>query len=145
MYSKGKYGMKQMIGGNRVISQDGYIRLTPEAMVDVQLKHMISGLDQEENESRNGGTSRTRITGYTEWVSNDIPYISLGWDWELDVISERLSYVRTGEARSNIMMVNSHYIDLGRRDTREILGSIIDVTDWKIVVHQYVTEKYRYL
>ncbi|MHB1441079.1 MAG: DUF4902 domain-containing protein, partial [Cuniculiplasma sp.] len=79
-----------------MLSQDGYIRITQEEMVDTPLIHLISDLDQEEEDKDHSlGATRTCISGYTEWVSDQPPVITVGWDWRLDSESGDLRYLRT--------------------------------------------------
>ena len=65
------------------IAPDGYIRLTFEEFRKISLIHLISGLDEDELVSLQEGATITEITGYTEWVSDTIPTISIGWDWAI--------------------------------------------------------------
>lgn len=139
----GKTVMHPHAWGARMLSQDGYIRITPEEMVNTPLIHLISGLDQEEDKDHSLGATQTCIAGYTEWVSDQPPVITVGWDWRLDSESGELRYLRTSAPRSNIMFVDDQHVDLGPARTEAILEKIINALSWQRVVHCIITQRYQ--
>ena len=125
------------------VSEDGYVRLTLSAFRAIPLRHLVSDLDQDTASSRNAiGASEATILGFTEWVSDTLPALSVGWDWYLDTTSGQARYVRDGEIRSNVMLVEPGLGDLGGWATSETLCAAIDALDWQSQTTQYITDRY---
>lgn len=124
------------------LSPDSYVRLTSEQFQVIVLRHMWSGLDPEDPASLHDGAIQTRITGYTEWVSETVPAITLGWDWQLQELSGCARYLRVGSPRSNIMLIDALWNDLGAVKTSKALRAAIDETDWQVAVHGQITERH---
>ena len=124
------------------LSPDGYVRLTPEQFQAIPLVHLLSGLDPDEPLHLYEGARQTFISGYTEWVSETAPVITLGWDWRLEGSSGQARYLRTGFPRSNIMLVDNLRQDLGSVKTAKLLEVAIDKTDWQATVQRYITDRY---
>jgi len=125
-------------------SEDGYLRLTLGHLRAVPLVHMISGLDLEPDEelSESVGAMLAAIAGYTEWISPTKPAISVGWDWFLDVAGCKVRYLRIGEPRSNIMLLDPSRRDLGPMQTAVALALLVDELVWQGTVSEYVRERY---
>ena len=70
------------------------------------------------------------ITGYTEWVTDNTPTISMGWDWQLGSTTNPEQLIRISEIRSNIMLHNHEKIELGVQKTNEFLEKIIEKFNW---------------
>ena len=121
---------------------DGYVRLTPEQFQAIPLVHLLSGLDPDEPLPLHEGASRTDISGYTEWVSETAPVITLGWDWRMEGASGQARYLRTGLPRSNIMLVDDLRRDLGSAKTAKLLEAAIDKTAWQAVVQRRIMDRY---
>ena len=124
------------------LSPDGYVRLTLEQFQWIPLVHLLSGLDQEESLPLHEGASQTHISGYTEWVSETAPVITLGWDWRMDGASGQARYLRTGFPRSNIMLVDDQRQDLGPAITAKLLEAAIDKTAWPAVIQRHIMDRY---
>lgn len=124
------------------LSPDGYVRLTQEEFWATPLIHLISGLDIDERPLNNEETSHTHISGYTEWVSQTVPVITLGWDWRVEGAPGQIHYLRTELPRSNVMLVDVQRRDLGLHKTIQLLGAIIDEMVWGIEVQRQITDKY---
>src|SRR6476661_3927679 len=87
-------------------SQDGYLRLTIGGLLATSLRHVFSDLDFETATTQHStGASATTVVGFTEWASNTLAAVSLGWDWRLDTSGIRPRYLREGDVRSNIMLI----------------------------------------
>lgn len=125
-----------------VISEDGYIRLSFPKLEAIRLIHMISGLDEYAPEIVSAGAISTAITGYTEWISNTSPAITIGWDWQLETISSPVSLKRISEPRSNIMLEDAGKRDMGPVKTAALLEIIIDTLDWQIAVMDHIDLRY---
>ena len=124
------------------LSPDGYVRLTPEQFQAIPLVHLLSGLDPDEPLHLHEGASQTNISGYTEWVSEAAPIITLGWDWQMEGSSGQARYLRAGLPRSNIMLVDDLRRDLGPANTTKLLEAAIDKTAWQVVVQRHIMDRY---
>jgi len=127
-----------------LICPDGYLRLTLARLRAIPLVHLISGLDTDLGQPTSVGASASCIAGFTEWGSETRPALSLGWDWQLDSGDGCLRYVRTGEARSNIMLIDDRQRDRGWQPTATLLASAIDELDWQETVFDCVQARYRW-
>lgn len=124
------------------LSPDGYVRLTLEQLQWIPLGHLLSDLDHDEYPPLHEGASQTHISGYTEWVSETAPVITLGWDWRMEGASGQTHYLRTGFPRSNIMLVDDQRRDLGPAITVKLLEAAIDKTAWPAVIQRYIMDRY---
>jgi hypothetical protein len=127
-----------------VVSQDGYLRLTLSAFRAIALRHLFSGLDTdtEAPDHYAAGASAASILGFTEWVSETTPAVSLGWDWRLDTNAGTPRYVRDGEVRSNIMLIEPGLGDLGDLATSATLSAAVDALSWAAETNHYITNNY---
>ena len=124
------------------LSPDGYVRLTLEQFQWIPLVHLLSDLDHDEYPPLHEGASQTHISGYTEWVSETAPVITLGWDWRMEGASGQTRYLRTGFPRSNIMLVDEQRRDLGHAITAKLLEAAIDKTAWPAVIQRHIIDRY---
>jgi hypothetical protein len=125
------------------LSQDGYVRLTFEQFQQVTLAHLISGMDEGTPAELQKGATQAEITGYTEWLSNTVPAISIGWDWKLHASHhENCYYQRSSEPSGNLMLINAKQLDLGPVKTAAVLGKAIDSFDWQTEVQEFITNRY---
>lgn len=126
-----------------VVSRDGYLRLTLSAFRAIVLRHLFSGLDQDsESSTHAAGASEASILGFTEWVSDTTPAVSLGWDWRLNTLGGRPRYVRDSEVRSNVMLIEPGLGDLGDLATSATLSAAIDALAWEAETGQYISNRY---
>jgi Domain of unknown function (DUF4902) len=125
-------------------SEDGYLRLTLRRLRAVPLVHLISGLDVDPGgeQPESVGAMLAVIAGYTEWTSLTTPAISVGWDWLLHVADREVRYLRMGEPRSNIMLLDPHHRDLGPMQTAVALALLVDELVWQVTVSEYVRLRY---
>jgi hypothetical protein len=125
-------------------SADGYVRLSKARMRAIPLVHLISGLDEEPTETPMGpvGATLAAIAGYTEWASPTTPALSVGWDWVLEPSERELRYLRMGEPRSNIMLIDQYGRDIGPVNTAAALSLLVDEASWYETVAEYVKQRY---
>lgn len=140
MTFQSEFGIGLQGYGSPTLSPDGYVRLTLEQFRTVVLRHLWSGLDPEDSASLYTGAIETHITGYTEWISETTPALSIGWDWQLQGVSGHVHYLRGGTCRTNIMLVDAFYKDYGTVETSRMLQAVIDETDWQMAVRQQLME-----
>jgi hypothetical protein len=124
-----------------IISPDGYIRLSLDAMRGIGLVHLISGLDEDMPLFAEAGAVPTTISGYTEWISEDSAPLTIGWDWQLNVDGKQVRMERISEPRSNIMLIDAAQADVGPQQTDILLGGVIDALAWQDTTLQFVQQK----
>ena len=124
------------------VSMDGYIRLSFAELQTVHLIHLISGLDEDSPAELSGGAILLAITGYTEWVSNTLPAISIGWDWQMDVVHGQVRLRSISEPRSNIMLQDASRLDVGAEKTVALLEAFIDTLNWQVDTHKHIDTRY---
>ena len=111
----------------------------------IPLTHLISGVDADPAGADTGavGATLAAIAGYTEM---DQPHVSgafagLG-NWILESSDRYLRYLRTGEPRSNIMLLDHHGRDLGPTPTAMALALLVDDFNWQETVAVFVRARY---
>lgn len=115
------------------VSHDGYIRLSLEHLSELPFVHLVSDFDPAILEDLQTQTVPAHAAGYSEWVSNTTPPISLGWSWFLHSRSRRL--LPAPEAvRSNVMLVDVHGYDLGQTATSFLFTTWLATHDWQRTV-----------
>jgi hypothetical protein len=126
------------------VSPDGYVRLTDTALRAIPLAHLLSELDPDLDlpPSTASGACLASIVGFTEWVSQTTPALSLGWDWRIATIGCRVRYEREGEVRSNVMLVDAQRHDLGALFTGALLRVAVDNLGWERAVDKYISNRY---
>jgi hypothetical protein len=124
------------------VSSDGYVRISTSALANLRFTHFLSGLDGNTIERNYEGGYHAYISGYTEWLTNTAPVVTLGWDWYVDSIDQE-KYIRKGPPRTNLMFVNdmTHH-DLGDIHTGVLLGEYIDLLDWQAELHKHMTTRF---
>lgn len=125
-----------------ILSADGYVRLTQQTLESTSLTHLVSGLADESGEKCLVDGQIACIAGYTEWISNTIPVLSLGWDWRLEVALGVVRNQRIGCPYSNIMLVDHHYHDLGQPQSDKGVTEAVDKWAWQEIVYKYVAARY---
>jgi hypothetical protein len=127
------------------ISPDSYIRLTVETLRKITFVHLVSGLDDDEPALLRKGAIFTEITGYTEWISETTPAISIGWDWMIQPAQEKGGcYQRISEPRSNLMLIDSQHQDFGSAKAAALIEAVIDEMAWQDVTRDYINTRYTY-
>ncbi len=137
-------GTPRTASAGLAVSNDGYMRLTLSAFRALALRHLFSALDEDPHASAHHatGASIASIFGFTEWVSDTTPAVSLGWDWRINTSGRRPRYVRDGEVRSNLMLIEPGLGDLGDVATSATLCAAVDALAWDTEIDQYITNKY---
>jgi hypothetical protein len=111
------------------VSDDGAIRLSVEALRRLPLVHLLSGLDETEATP----TASHAITGYTEWVTEGSPAVTIGWDWQL--LPGTAGPTLVNEVRSNLILVDdSSGIDECQDKIAMLLISYVSELDWQASV-----------
>ncbi len=113
---------------------DGFLRLALDSVLGSKFVHLMSELSPYAQ----GCTGTPRIdwvSGFSEWHSQDLRPISIGWDWSV-FVDERneLALERVGPLRSNVMLVDGHGQDYGWLESLEVLGTVVDALPWRELV-----------
>ncbi|MFC3110465.1 DUF4902 domain-containing protein [Undibacterium arcticum] len=126
------------------VSSDGYIRFFFPEIQNISIGHLISGIDQDAPLEISDGAHPTSITGYTEWVNQDVSNagITIGWDWQMSAIGGLTELSRISGPRSNVMLQSSNGKDVGYEQTSELLGAYIDNVNWQTIVLSHIVECY---
>lgn len=132
-----------VLGDSLQVSQDGYIRMSLPAFMELPLSHFLSGLDNEPNRQTVEGGIEASISGYSEWLSDTSPRVTVGWDWRLDLTTGSPRYLREGMPRSNIMLIDSaNGQDLGEETTEASIASRIDLDGLSSDLGKHITSRY---
>lgn len=126
------------------VTNDGYVRLTMKCFQALKLRHMLSDLYFASSNSSRKTDTVDQIEGFTEWVSNTHPIVSLGWDWILDTNQNPPLYKRWGLPYSNIMLIDNSKADLDIKENERLITSIIDQLNWEDQVLNYINNSYGY-
>jgi hypothetical protein len=106
-----------------VSASDGGVRLCAAEASRIRLVHLLSGLDEDAPAPGKDAVA-TAITGYTEWLSDRPPAVTVGWDWEMIVLCGQVQLRRLGPPRSNLLLQPEDQAD-------RLLGEYVDAFDWQ--------------
>lgn len=115
------------------ISPDGYIRLRLSSLDTLPFVHLFSESDDGFLAELRSQTVPARCAGFSEWASETIPPVSIGWGWFIHCDSERIMLAPDG-VRSNVMLVDMHGYDLGMEKTSRLFGAWLNAFEWQPVV-----------
>jgi Domain of unknown function (DUF4902) len=118
------------------LSPDGLVRVSIDELMSLPIVHLTSGFDADEGAATQACGSLTTISGYTEWISQTHPVITIGWDWLLVADCHEARCRRAGPPRANVMVVDSNGADRSWEQNLEFLGTVVDVLPWADVVSQ---------
>lgn len=124
------------------LSDDSYVRLSYQMLLETPLVHLISGMDEEGADAGWCGCGVPPIGGYTEWTSRTTPVLSVGWDWQLGAARGEVRCVRLNAPRSNVMLIDAQGRDLGAARTATLLASVVDGRAWQPEVLASITTRY---
>lgn len=113
------------------IASDGLVRLSIDELLSTTLEHLISGLDMESDSPNILCGRRTTISGFTEWVTRTTPFITLGWDWGVDVGCGGYRWIRLGWPRTNVLLIDEYGQDKPWQKSLEHLATIVDALPWR--------------
>ncbi|WP_374586460.1 DUF4902 domain-containing protein [Pseudoduganella sp.] len=123
--------------------EDGYVRTTLAQLQTIALKHLVSGLDEDAPHETHSGAECTVISGYTEYVHDGVPALTIGWDWEMSMSGGPARLRRVGEPRSNIMLQDEQHHDLGFLATEQLLGNYVDSLGWEALTLAAISARYK--
>lgn len=125
------------------MADDGYIRLTYTAFLQLRFQpHMAWGDDELRDELLRDGFPIHRA-GYCEWTSPTGPVgmpsdrlISLGWTW-MESPRHRILLV-PHSIQSNVMLIADDRTELGSSMTHELLSQWLDAQAWQGLMMQWL-------
>ncbi|MBB5190195.1 fructose 1,6-bisphosphatase [Silvimonas terrae] len=132
----------RILAGSMGLCQDGYVRLDCNALQEIELIHLVSGLDDDPTAVLKCGSGVSAISGFTEWISTVRPVLSIGWDWVIGSHNGHAQYMMVGKPRSNIMLVNEESQDLGFETTADLLITRLDRLFWQEATSAAITSRY---
>lgn len=121
-------------------SAERFVRLPLPQLCDLRLMHLCSEVDLERSAAAKCGEGATilgDITGYSEWVSDSTPVVSVGWDWSLGGARGQLSALPVS-IRTNLILVDASGRELGFSGTTHALFEWLSTWDWQSVVLKHV-------
>jgi hypothetical protein len=116
---------------------DFFVRLRAAELRDLPLAHQESVVDMDDGEARlpNRGEAASllpSVRGYTEWIGQGRPDVSIGWDWTVRDTGALM--LDRHSVRTNVMLVDDHGVDCGQRQTVEAVIGVISRCPWQAVV-----------
>ncbi|WP_159566274.1 DUF4902 domain-containing protein [Budvicia diplopodorum] len=133
---------KKNTDGNTFLKQDFRINISADFFRDLELVHLYSAAYEEPRSTHFSGGIETVINGYTEWVSESSPIVSIGWDWELRYENSICRYVKTGPAFTNIAFLLDEYEGLTEDEevyTQMLIDHKISLIGWESKILQNIT------
>lgn len=124
------------------LSDDGYIRLSKIVLESIQLRHLDSGLYDDSPHITADFDMACELLGYTEWVTDTQPAISIGWDWTIEHLHNPPKYKMVGLPFSNIIIQDSSFNDLESDVCMNYLVVLVNQMNWTKVVSASITKRY---
>ncbi|HEX6706156.1 MAG TPA: DUF4902 domain-containing protein [Albitalea sp.] len=115
-------------------SPDGYIRVSLDELLSLPIIHLMSGIDADEHLPTEACGRLTTICGYTEWVSETQPAITIGWDWCLAPDAYTGRRRRIGAPRTNVLLTDDSGADKPWPQSLECIGTVVDALPWSELV-----------
>jgi len=112
------------------MSADGYIRLSLATLSNLPFTHLASEIDPDFLVELKTQTVAAYAAGFSEWISDTTPTISIGWGWFIHNRSRRL-LLAPEAIRSNVMLIDSHGYDLGTATTSHLFRTWLAAYDWQ--------------
>lgn len=82
------------------------------------------------------------ISGYTEWLSDSTPALTMGWDWKMDFVDQRIQLRRVSVPYSNIMMQDANHQDIDYGKSILLQEMFVDGFDWQTAVQKQLSSRY---
>lgn len=122
---------------------NGTLGLRPSELQRICLIHLISGVDEDAPEEMTDNAMATLITGYTEWIGEGDPELTIGWDWKMTCDASRVQLVRASDPCSNVAIHGDDGSDLGPTVAARYLASKVDDFNWQDEALQYINIRYQ--
>lgn len=112
---------------------DFYVRTTMHGLASSRLAHMFSYLDDALKNDFQRMAMPVADAGYTEWVTDAAPTLSIGWEWYRPHAGSSI-LLGPGEIRGNIMLLDQVGYDHGPILTERLLRCWITSLLWQPAV-----------
>jgi hypothetical protein len=122
---------------------DGGLRLSLAELLSIPLRHLVSGLDETRGLKLADCGRQVLLSGYTEWVSESLPTLTVGWDCRFDSFCEEPRWVRCSLPRTNLVLVSEEQHDFPLAQCISALASRIDAMNWQEWTQACITNRYR--
>jgi len=83
------------------VTPEGFVLLSRTKLFKIRFTHLATGIDSE---SIHQLGRQGLLNGFTEWISESEPVISIGWDWSHILNKDCSRIFRTCVIRSNIKL-----------------------------------------
>jgi hypothetical protein len=112
------------------LSSDGYIRLPFDQLSKLRFIHVGSDLDSHILADLKAQAVPATQAGFSEWVSDTTPPITVGWRWFVHSSAKRV--LQAPEAiNSNVMLTDLKGYDLGPVITANLMNTWLAIHDWQ--------------
>lgn len=115
------------------VSPDGYIRIRLSCLDVLPFVHLFSESDDGFLQELKAQTVPARHAGFSEWISDTSPPISIGWGWFVHSDTRRM-LLAPDRVRSNVMLVDVQGYDLGPQKTASLFGAWLGAFEWQPTV-----------
>ena len=129
--------------GSSTAAATGLLDLSPADLQHICLIHLISGMDEDGPDDLADYAVPTLITGYTEWIGEGDPELTIGWDWKMTFDASRVQLVRVSEPCSNVAIHGDDGSALGPVVTARYLANKVDGFNWQEEALQYINIRYQ--
>lgn len=120
------------------LTDNGLVLIELQELMQVQFKHLITSLDEDQSDGQSSCGRSANITGHTEWLSATQPCLTVGWDWVVDERGQGRTPWRLGPPRTNVNLVGNDGRALQWDANLEKLGQLIDaLLPWQQAVHAF--------
>ncbi len=113
------------------LNVDGYIRLTFSELCALSMQQHMVWQDSDLRKELCEQGVQASVAGYCEWVSSHFsPQVSIGWAW-FRTASCAAIMLAPGGISCNIMLCSKAGVDLGARQTADILIGWLSSQSWQ--------------
>ncbi len=110
-------------------------------LYDLTLIHLFSDLHLEAS-PQDHIDGPCNLTGYTEWVSETTPVISISWDWEVNYhLSKKMMSV-SGLPFTNITLTHDGELPMTEDDSLNAIRDWIESFSWQETVSELIKQRY---
>ena len=125
------------------VSPDGYVRMTYDLLQKEVFQHFDSGLYLEQQNSTITNDKASEMCGYTEWITEGTPQLSMGWDWKFQHSATVPSFVMVGLPYTNILIQKDNFEDLSQQASLGLLSQHIESLNWSAPLLRHITKRYK--
>lgn len=109
------------------LAANGVVFVEMAELTRATFKHLLTRLDEDTLHRRAACGSVATISGCTEWLSESVPALTVGWDWVIDHRDSGNKAWRVGPPRTNISLIGHHRHAMSWDDSLEALGQLAEV------------------